>query len=43
MKLTAPYSGAYIEAEGEMAKRLIARGFKQVEAPAPKKTKRKKA
>lgn len=33
MKLKAPYSGVSVEAEGELAKRLVARGF----APEPKK------
>ena len=33
MKLKAPYTGVAVEAEGELAKRLMARGF----APEPKK------
>lgn len=43
MKLTAPYSGVTVEATGDAAERLIARGYKKV--PAPKKkapAKRKK-
>jgi len=37
MKLTAPYSGVVVEAEGELAERLIAHGY------APAETKRKPA
>lgn len=33
MKLQAPYSGGFVEAEGEQAKALIAKGFKQVDTP----------
>lgn len=33
MKLKAPYTGVTVEAEGELAKRLMARGF----APEPRK------
>ena len=38
MKLTAPYSGIAVEAEGEQAERLIACGYrKEAAKEAPKK------
>jgi len=40
MKLQAPYSGGYVEADGELAERLIANGYKKAEQP--KKTPRKR-
>ncbi len=41
MRLQAPYSGGFVEAEGELAERLIANGYKQAEPP--KKPARKRA
>lgn len=42
MKLTAPYSGVAVEADGELAERLIAQGFKPAaKKQAPRKTKAK--
>lgn len=38
MRLKAPYSGGYVEATGELAKRLIARGYTE----EPKKQARKR-
>lgn len=40
MKLQAPYSGGFVEAEGEQAERLIAKGY--VKAEQPKKPARKR-
>lgn len=41
MKLTAPYSGVVVEAEGELAERLIAQGYTSAEkAEKPKRTTR---
>lgn len=39
MRLQAPYSGGFVEAEGEQAKRLITSGYKKAE---PKKPTRKR-
>lgn len=39
MRLKAPYSGGYVEATGELAERLIAKGYK---AEEPKKPARKR-
>ena len=41
MKLTAPYTGVVVEAEGEQAKALIARGFKAEEKPVKKQVQKK--
>lgn len=43
MKLQAPYSGGFVEADGELAERLIAKGYKKAEKPeAAKKPTRKR-
>ena len=43
MKLTAPYSGVSVEAQGELAERLIAEGYKPAEeTEKPKRTTRKR-
>ena len=36
MKLTAPYSGVAVEAQGELAERLIAQGYRPAEEPKKK-------
>jgi len=41
MKLQAPYSGGFVEADGELAEQLIAKGFKK--ADEPKKPTRKRS
>ena len=41
MRLQAPYSQGYVEAQGEMAERLIANGYKPVEEPKPKPTRKR--
>ena len=33
MKLQAPYSGGFVEAEGELAEQLIAKGYKKADKP----------
>ena len=46
MRLQAPYSGGFVEAEGELAEQLIAKGYKQADKPekpeAAKKPTRKR-
>lgn len=42
MRLTNPWTGLPVEAEGDAAKRLMARGFKPEKAPAKRKPATKK-
>ena len=42
MRLKAPYSGGYVEATGELAKHLIARGYTEEPKEEPKKPARKR-
>lgn len=43
MRLTNPWTGLPVEAEGEAAERLMARGFKPEEAPRKAPAKRRPA
>lgn len=43
MKLQAPYSKGFVEATGELAELLIAKGFTKADEPKPKRTTRKAA
>lgn len=43
MKLQAPYSGGFVEAEGELAEQLIAKGFKKADEPKKPTRKRRTA
>ena len=36
MKLRAPYTGGFVDAQGELAERLMAHGYKPVGEPAEK-------
>lgn len=43
MKLQAPYSKGIVDAQGELAERLMAKGYKKVDEPKPQRKRPAKA